>query len=74
MGEVHQLVLAFGREAAQQFASHDLDPHLLDIASRVLSEENEAIGITYAGFCLTSCRTADYLTHKPGDANPTASL
>ncbi len=54
MAEVHQLVLALGRERAQQFASDQHDPRLLDIASRVLSEESQAIGITYAGFCLTS--------------------
>jgi hypothetical protein len=54
MGQVHQLVLAFGKERAQQLAGADVEPRLLDIASRVLTEESQAIGITYAGFCLTS--------------------
>ena len=54
MGQVHQLVLTFGKERAQQLAGSDVDPRLLDIASKVLTEESQAIGITYAGFCLTS--------------------
>ena len=64
MGQVHQLVLAFGRDRAQQLAG-DIDPRLLDIASRVLAEESQSIGITYAGFCLTS------LPHRrPSDDQP----
>ena len=54
MGQVHQLVLAFGKERAQQIVGSDVEPRLLDIASKVLAEESQAIGITYAGFCLTS--------------------
>jgi hypothetical protein len=54
MAEVHQLMLAFGRERAQQLTSNTLEPRLFEIASRVLSEESQATGITYAGFCLTS--------------------
>jgi hypothetical protein len=54
MAQVHQLVLAFGKERAQQLAGSEVEPRLLDIASRVLTEESQAIGITYAGFCLTS--------------------
>jgi hypothetical protein len=54
MGQVHQLVLAFGKERAQQLAGSDVEPRLLEIASKVLAEESQAIGITYAGFCLTS--------------------
>ena len=53
MAEIHQLVLAFGRERARELAS-DVEPRILDLASQVLSEESQAIGITYAGFCLTS--------------------
>lgn len=54
MGQVHQLVLAFGKDRAQELAGTTIEPRLLDIASRVLSEESQAIGITYAGFCLTA--------------------
>jgi hypothetical protein len=54
MGQVHQLILHFGRERAQEIAGAGIEPRLLDIASKVLSEESQAIGITYAGFCLTS--------------------
>lgn len=52
MGQVHQLVLAFGKERAQQLAGSDVEPRLLEIASKVLAEESQAIGITYAGFAL----------------------
>jgi hypothetical protein len=54
MGQVHQLLLTFGKERAQQLAGSDIGPRLLEIASKVLAEESQAIGITYAGFCLTS--------------------
>jgi hypothetical protein len=54
LAQVHQLVLAFGKERAQQLAGPDLEPRLFDIAEKVLTEESQAIGITYAGFCLTS--------------------
>ena len=50
---VHQLVLLHGRERAREMvpAKQRL---LVDIAAEVLCDERQAIGISYAGFCLTS--------------------
>jgi hypothetical protein len=48
---VHQLVLLHGRERAREMvpAKQRL---LVDIAAEVLYDEGQAIGISYAGFCL----------------------
>jgi hypothetical protein len=50
---VHQLVLIHGRERARELVSEKQRP-LIDIAAEVMSDESQSIGITYAGFCLTS--------------------
>ena len=50
---VHQLVLIHGRERARELVSEKQRP-LIDIAAEVMADENQSIGITYAGFCLTS--------------------
>ena len=51
--QVHQLVLTHGRERARELVSAKQRP-LIDIAAEVLADESQSIGITYAGFCLTS--------------------
>ncbi|MBI1318966.1 MAG: pirin [Candidatus Hydrogenedens sp.] len=53
MGELHQLVLRKGREAAKRYVPEG-ERKLVDIAATVLEEESNALGITYSGFCLTS--------------------
>jgi len=60
---VHQLVLTYGRERARELVS-PRERKLVDIAVQVLTDERQAIGISYTGFCLTS------LPHKrlPDDA------
>ncbi len=48
-----QLVLAFGRDRARDL----VDPNhrsFVDIAAEVLADEQQQIGISYTGFCLTS--------------------
>ncbi|AWK85910.1 replication protein RepA [Azospirillum thermophilum] len=53
MGDVHQLVMAHGRQEARNL----VDPKrasVVDVAAAVLEEESNALGITYSGFCLTS--------------------
>jgi Plasmid encoded RepA protein len=50
---VHQLVLIYGRERARELVSEKQRP-LINIASEVMADESQKIGITYAGFCLTS--------------------
>jgi hypothetical protein len=53
VSRVHQLVLIHGRERARELVSEKQRP-LIDIASEVMADESQKIGITYAGFCLTS--------------------
>lgn len=60
---VHRLVLVHGRERAREMVSPQ-QRALVDIAAEVLADEQQRIGISYTGFCLTS------LPHKrlPDDA------
>src|SRR5579875_2741641 len=50
---LHQLVLLHGRERAREMVS-DKQRSLIDIAAEVMADENQRIGISYTGFCLTS--------------------
>lgn len=54
MGDIHELVIARGREEALRLADSKHRASLVDIAAKVLEEESSALGITYSGFCLTS--------------------
>jgi hypothetical protein len=59
MGDVHQLIIRQGIEAARQQALTKHERQLIETAHQVLSEDAEKIGFTYSGFALTS------LPHKP---------
>jgi hypothetical protein len=50
---VHHLVLAHGREKAREMLPAR-QRSLVDIAAEVLADEQQRIGISYTGFCLTS--------------------
>src|SRR5580698_10165773 len=50
---VHQLVLAHGRERARELVHARMRP-LIDIAAEVLADDTQRIGISYTGFCLTA--------------------
>ena len=53
MGTVHRLVIEHGKEAALK----KVDPteqHLVRVAADILAEEDDAIGVTYSGFCQAS--------------------
>jgi hypothetical protein len=53
LGTVHKLVIEHGREAALQ----KVDPaerHLVRVAADILAEDDDAIGVTYSGFCQAS--------------------
>ncbi len=50
---LHYLVLIHGRERARELVTAKLRP-LIDIAAEVMADENQRIGISYTGFCLTS--------------------
>jgi hypothetical protein len=59
MGEVHQLIVREGVEAARRQAATKRERQLVEAAYQVLTEDAEKIGFTYSGFALTS------LPHKP---------
>jgi hypothetical protein len=50
---IHHLVLVHGRERARELVPEKQRP-LVDIAAEVLADEQQRIGISYTGFCLTS--------------------
>ena len=50
---VHRLVLLHGRQRAREMVPLHRRP-LVDIAAEVLSDETQAVGVSYTGFCLTS--------------------
>ena len=54
MGEIHQLVLRHGVDTARTMASTKAERHAVDAAAVVLSEEESRLGITHAGFAMTS--------------------
>ena len=53
MGDIHQLVIKHGHEAARQLVAAEDRPHV-DAAAAMLAIDNPSLGITYSGFCLTS--------------------
>src|ERR1700730_14010671 len=50
---LHRLVLIHGRERAREMVPAK-QRSLVDIAAEVLADEQQTIGISYTGFCLTS--------------------
>jgi hypothetical protein len=54
MGAVHQLILAHGAEGARARAETKAQRHAVDAAVALLAEEESRLGITHAGFALTS--------------------
>jgi hypothetical protein len=53
VSEIHQLIIAHGRERARQLVPAE-DRPLVDAAAAVLADESRRMGITYSGFCLTA--------------------
>jgi Plasmid encoded RepA protein len=62
MGEVHQLILRHGVEVARAQASSKAERHVIDAAATILADEESRLGITHAGFAMTS------LPHKRIDS------
>jgi hypothetical protein len=54
MGDVHRLILQHGLEGARSFASTKAERGAIEAAASVLSEEESRLGITHAGFAMTS--------------------
>lgn len=53
MANVHELIARHGVNAARTLVSAG-ERRLVDVAAQALANESRALGITYAGFCLTS--------------------
>jgi len=54
MGEVHSLILRHGVETARAMAETKAQRQAVDAAAAILSEEDARLGITHAGFAMTS--------------------
>ena len=54
MGEVHRLIQQHGIEGARALAASKAERHAIDAAMAVLSDEENRLGITHAGFAMTS--------------------
>jgi hypothetical protein len=54
MGVVHDLILSHGVEGARAMAISKPERQAVDAAAAVLAEEESRLGITHAGFAMTS--------------------
>jgi hypothetical protein len=54
MAAVHELISSEGKAHALDLARSPKERRLVEIAARALADEGEGLGITYAGFCMTS--------------------
>jgi hypothetical protein len=54
MGELHELILRDGIEAARLRADTKTQRHAVEAAAQLLAEEESRLGITHAGFAMTS--------------------
>jgi Plasmid encoded RepA protein len=54
MGEVHSLILRHGVEQARSMAITKAERNAIDAAASILAEEEARLGITHAGFAMTS--------------------
>jgi hypothetical protein len=54
MGDVHQLILRHGVETARSMAATKAERQAIDAAAHVMADEENRLGITHAGFAMTS--------------------
>ena len=54
MGEVHHLIATHGAEAARAMASTKGERQAVDAAAAIMAEEAFRLGVTHAGFAMTS--------------------
>ena len=69
MGQVHQLILAHGVEAARAQALDKAERQAVDAAYEVLSDEKGRIGVAHAGFAMAALphkKTAEVIWEKDG--------
>lgn len=69
MGDVHRLILQHGLEGARTFASTKAERYAIEAAAIMLADEENRLGITHAGFAMTSLphkRIAEGLWKRDG--------
>ena len=54
MGDVHRLILQHGVEGARSMAATKAERQAVDAAASIMTEEESRLGITHAGFAMTS--------------------
>ena len=54
MGEVHSLIIKHGVEVARSMAATKAERNAIDAAASIMGEEESRMGITHAGFAMTS--------------------
>ena len=54
MGDVHRLILQHGLEGARNFANTKAERCAIEAAASLLADEESRLGITHAGFAMTS--------------------
>ena len=70
MGEVHNLIFRHGAEGARARAETKAGRQAIDAAAALLAEEETRLGITHAGFAMTSLphrRIAESLWTRQGN-------
>jgi hypothetical protein len=69
MGEIHHLIATHGAEAARAMASTKGERQAVDAAATIMAEEAFRLGVTHAGFAMTSLphkRIADPVWRREG--------
>jgi hypothetical protein len=69
MSAVHRLLLSHGLDGARAMAATKAERHAIEAAAAVLAEEESRLGITHAGFAMTSLphkRIAEVLWRRDG--------
>src|SRR5690242_11817144 len=54
MAEIHELILRYGVDQARDMARTKLQRAVVDAAAAIMAEEIEKLGISHAGFAMTS--------------------
>jgi hypothetical protein len=54
MGDIHQLILRHGVDTARSMAATKTERQAVDAAALVMGDEESRLGITHAGFAMTS--------------------
>jgi hypothetical protein len=54
MGEVHSLIIRHGVEVARSMAATKAERNAIEAAASIMGEEESRMGITHAGFAMTS--------------------